>query len=98
MHHDTARGEEPAGGPQRLGRGPTWDTPASVPCATYKVYAAADTGLPKDSFTPYVEIGSTMSGSFTHVGAATDGSDYDYLVVIEHPMYGLGPLGHYGLF
>jgi len=76
----------------------TWDTPASVPCATYKIYAAENTGLPKDSFTPYVEVGSTTSGTFTHVGAATDGSDYDYLVVIDHPTYGLGPLGHYGLF
>jgi len=76
----------------------TWDVPLSVPCASYKIYAAQDTGLPKNSFTPYLEIGSTTTGIFTHVGAATDGSEYDYLVVIDHPTYGLGPLGHYGLF
>jgi len=76
----------------------TWDVPLSVPCATYKIYAAENTGLPKNSFTPYVEVGSTATGTFTHVGAATDGVDYDYLVVISHPTYGLGPLGHYGLF
>jgi hypothetical protein len=73
-----------------------WDSVQSLlPCATYRVYAAANQN-PKSSFAPFVVLGDVGSAGFTHVGAGTGTTSYDYLVRVVHPTQGLGPLGHYG--
>lgn len=74
----------------------SWTAPPSVPCATYRIYAATNAGFPKSSITPFVQIGTSTVPTFTHVGAWTDGNQYDYLIVIQHPTLGPGPFGHYG--
>ncbi|HZI95211.1 MAG TPA: C25 family cysteine peptidase [Patescibacteria group bacterium] len=73
----------------------SWD-PSPATCAAYRVYAATNAPFPKSSFAPFALIGGTASTSFTHVGAAVDANQYDYLVRIVHPQLGPGPLGAYG--
>lgn len=75
----------------------SWDDIlGSHPCALYRLYAAPNAGFPKPSFTPFGLLRLTSSPGFVHAGAATDGVDYDYLVVAFDPLTGEGPLGHYG--
>ncbi len=74
----------------------SWDSVQTLlPCASYKVYAAPNAN-PKSSFAPFVDLGDVSSAGFTHVGAGTGTTSYDYLVRVVHPSLGLGPLGHYG--
>ncbi|HXI02979.1 MAG TPA: C25 family cysteine peptidase, partial [Candidatus Saccharimonadales bacterium] len=68
---------------------------ATHPCALYRVYAAEDVGWP-DSFLPFQVIGISGSPGFVHVGAASDGKEYDYLIQAFDPLASAGPLGHYG--
>jgi hypothetical protein len=72
------------------------DFESSHPCMIYRVYAAPDGPYPKDSRGSFGLLAVTGSASLTHVGAAIDGMNYDYLVVAFDPLTGEGPLGHYG--
>jgi hypothetical protein len=75
----------------------TWDGIESThPCTLYRVYAAADVPVPKNSFVPFSVLAVTSAPAYTHAGVATDGISHDYLVVAFDPVNGEGPLGHYG--
>ena len=66
-------------------------------CVIYQVLVATNAGSPKSTVAPYVMLTDTFTNSVVHVGAATDPDDYDYVVRVAHPTFGLGPFGHFGL-
>jgi hypothetical protein len=68
---------------------------AADPCVLYRVYVAKDAGTP-DSFSKFAYVGTVTLPSWTHPGAATDGSIYHYLVTGFSLAHGEGPLGHFG--
>lgn len=76
--------------------GLSWDgLEQNDPCVLYRVYVAREAGVP-DSFSDFDYAGTATRPSWTHAGAADDGSGYYYLVTATSPIHGEGPLGHYG--